>query len=78
MGNNVSASPVAALPAAATTDSKLADPSGKTEKPKCKACCACPETKRARDSCIMERGEENCGELIEKHKQCMRDMGFNI
>ncbi|XP_055523587.1 cytochrome c oxidase copper chaperone [Wyeomyia smithii] len=76
MGNAVSASPVAALPASTATESKLAD--GKTEKPKCKACCACPETKRVRDSCIMERGEENCGELIEKHKQCMRDMGFNV
>lgn len=48
------------------------------EKPKCKACCACPETKKARDACIMDRGEEKCSELIEKHKQCMRDMGFNI
>ncbi|KAG4079118.1 hypothetical protein HA402_001089 [Bradysia odoriphaga] len=48
------------------------------EKPKCKACCACPETKRARDQCIMDNGEENCGKLIEAHKQCMRDQGFNI
>lgn len=32
----------------------------------------------ATTSSIMERGEEYCGELIEKHKQCMRDMGFNI
>ncbi|XP_062550791.1 cytochrome c oxidase copper chaperone [Armigeres subalbatus] len=77
MGNSVSASPVAALPAATTT---TAAPSTevKSDKPKCKACCACPETKKIRDACIMERGEEQCGELIEKHKQCMRDMGFNI
>ena len=27
---------------------------------------------------IMEKGEENCSDLIEKHKQCMRDQGFNI
>ncbi|XP_015041005.1 cytochrome c oxidase copper chaperone [Drosophila pseudoobscura] len=47
-------------------------------KPKCKACCACPETKRARDQCMVERGEENCTELIEAHKKCMRDAGFNI
>ncbi|XP_034668383.1 cytochrome c oxidase copper chaperone [Drosophila subobscura] len=47
-------------------------------KPKCKACCACPETKRARDQCMVERGEENCTALIEAHKQCMRDAGFNI
>uniref|UniRef100_A0A023ED65 Cytochrome c oxidase copper chaperone n=1 Tax=Aedes albopictus TaxID=7160 RepID=A0A023ED65_AEDAL len=76
MGNSVSASPVAALPAATTTSNTASEP--KPDKPKCKACCACPETKRARDACIMERGEENCGDLIEKHKQCMRDMGFNI
>ncbi|CRK91261.1 CLUMA_CG004941, isoform A [Clunio marinus] len=48
------------------------------EKKKCKACCACPETKKIRDECIMEKGEENCGDLIEKHKQCMRDLGFKI
>ncbi|CAH0400728.1 unnamed protein product [Chilo suppressalis] len=48
------------------------------EKPKLKPCCACPETKRARDSCIIEKGEENCGPLIEEHKACMRKMGFNI
>ncbi|XP_026465303.1 cytochrome c oxidase copper chaperone-like [Ctenocephalides felis] len=47
-------------------------------KPKCKACCACPETKKARDACIVEKGEENCGPLIEAHKVCMRKMGFNI
>ncbi|XP_037942019.1 cytochrome c oxidase copper chaperone 1-like [Teleopsis dalmanni] len=51
--------------------------SGET-KPKCKACCACPETKRARDQCILEHGEPNCSSLIEAHKQCMRDQGFNI
>ncbi|CAO1379954.1 unnamed protein product [Diamesa serratosioi] len=48
------------------------------KKPACKACCACPETKKPRDACIVENGEENCGDLIEKHKQCMRDMGFKI
>lgn len=48
------------------------------EKPKCKACCACPETKKVRDACIVEKGEENCKDLIEAHKKCMRDAGFNI
>lgn len=46
--------------------------------PNCKACCACPETKKVRDACIVEKGEENCQDLIEAHKKCMRDMGFNI
>ena len=82
-------------------------PDGKKLKP----CCACPETKRPRDECIMEKvsimsddlngpnrserllslvqralkiinvcqkGEENCGELIEAHKACMRALGFKI
>lgn len=53
-------------------------PNPNAKQPSCKACCACPETKRARDQCIMERGEENCKELIEAHKKCMREQGFNI
>ncbi|XP_050073890.1 cytochrome c oxidase copper chaperone [Anopheles maculipalpis] len=72
MGQSVSVIPNVA--ASAVDASKNAT----KEKPKCKACCACPETKKARDACIMDHGEEKCGELIEKHKQCMRDMGFNI
>ncbi|KAJ1966572.1 Cytochrome c oxidase copper chaperone [Dimargaris xerosporica] len=46
-------------------------------KPKLKPCCACPETKKARDDCVLFKGEENCQDLIEKHKQCLRDLGFN-
>jgi len=47
-------------------------------KPKKKICCACPETKQARDSCIAERGEEACSDLIEAHKACLRAEGFNV
>ncbi|KAL7988413.1 cytochrome c oxidase copper chaperone [Crotalus tigris] len=46
--------------------------------PSLKPCCACPETKQARDACIIEKGEENCGHLIEAHKECMRALGFKI
>jgi cytochrome c oxidase assembly protein subunit 17 len=60
-------------------------PDGKKLKP----CCACPETKVPRDACIVEKvrsfvdlipsqGEENCGDLIEAHKACMRALGFKI
>jgi cytochrome c oxidase assembly protein subunit 17 len=57
---------------------KLSDkPSAPVEK-KLKPCCACPETKKIRDACIVEKGEENCGEEIEAHKRCMRKMGFNV
>lgn len=50
------------------------DKDGKRIKP----CCACPETKRPRDECIMEKGEEACTDLIEAHKVCMRSLGFKI
>jgi cytochrome c oxidase assembly protein subunit 17 len=81
-------------------ETKGAEPAEATaEKPKCKACCACPETKVVRDAwsvlrfevlrlcfvifnlifiSIVENGEENCTDLIEAHKACMRKMGFNI
>ncbi|PRP81624.1 hypothetical protein PROFUN_01131 [Planoprotostelium fungivorum] len=48
------------------------------EKPKLKICCACPETKRARDECIVLRGEDQCGPQIEAHKVCLRAAGFTI
>lgn len=53
-------------------------PSTTNQEKKLKPCCACPETKKVRDACIIENGEENCGDLIEAHKACMRKMGFNI
>jgi cytochrome c oxidase assembly protein subunit 17 len=48
------------------------------DKPKCKPCCACPETRDARDNCVFSKGEENCIELIKAHQDCMRAMGFKI
>ncbi|KAM9805192.1 cytochrome c oxidase copper chaperone [Neosynchiropus ocellatus] len=48
------------------------------EKKPLKPCCACPETKKVRDACIIEKGEEKCSELIEAHKDCMRQLGFKI
>ena len=45
---------------------------------KLKPCCACPETKKVRDQCIVENGEENCKDLIEAHKECMRKLGFKV
>uniref|UniRef100_UPI0037E8999C cytochrome c oxidase copper chaperone n=1 Tax=Semicossyphus pulcher TaxID=241346 RepID=UPI0037E8999C len=49
-----------------------------TEKKPLKPCCACPETKKVRDACIIEKGEENCSVLIDAHKDCMRALGFKI
>ncbi|XP_041067452.1 cytochrome c oxidase copper chaperone [Carcharodon carcharias] len=53
-------------------------PTGQAEKKPLKPCCACPETKKVRDACIIEKGEENCKDLIEAHKECMRALGFKI
>ncbi|PAV23454.1 cytochrome c oxidase copper chaperone [Pyrrhoderma noxium] len=47
-----------------------------------KPCCACPETKRARDECYMktdpESADEKCRELVAAHVKCMRGYGFEI
>lgn len=45
-----------------------------------KICCCCPETKKARDECVVFKGEEDpdCVRLIEAHKQCLRSEGFDV
>ncbi|KLO08071.1 COX17-domain-containing protein [Schizopora paradoxa] len=47
-----------------------------------KPCCACPETKSARDECFLKNStgdaDEKCHELVQKHLACMRSYGFNI
>lgn len=48
------------------------------EKPKKRICCACPDTKKARDECIVLNGEDACKQLIEAHKSCLRKEGFNV
>jgi cytochrome c oxidase assembly protein subunit 17 len=45
---------------------------------KLKACCACPETKKKRDECVVTYGELNCAEFIEAHKKCLRSKGFQF
>ncbi|KAK9888189.1 hypothetical protein WA026_000458 [Henosepilachna vigintioctopunctata] len=76
---NVNQTVEAASPAKEAVVSKVDVTSTPTEEPKkLKPCCACPETKRVRDACIIENGEENCKHLIEAHKECMRKAGFNI
>ena len=47
-------------------------------KPRCKACCACPNTRKLRDECIAANGIESCTSFIEAHNACMRKMGFNL
>ncbi|KAJ3754601.1 cytochrome C oxidase copper chaperone-domain-containing protein [Lentinula raphanica] len=46
-----------------------------------KACCACPQTKSARDDCFLKYGaeaDENCKELVQNHLACMRSLGFKL
>ncbi|KAF2605827.1 hypothetical protein F2Q68_00043670, partial [Brassica cretica] len=41
-------------------------------KPKKRICCACPDTKKLRDECIVENGESACTKWIEAHRMCLR------
>jgi len=43
-----------------------------------KICCSCPKTKKARDFCMIVNGQDNCLELIQAHKLCLRSEGFQI
>ncbi|GFP79682.1 cytochrome c oxidase copper chaperone 1 [Phtheirospermum japonicum] len=51
---------------------------GPDSKPKKRICCACPDTKKLRDECVVEHGESACGKWIEAHKKCLRAEGFNV
>ncbi|KAF9616079.1 hypothetical protein IFM89_028545 [Coptis chinensis] len=56
-----------------TTEKPVSD-----TKPKKKICCACPDTKRLRDECIVEHGEAACAKWIRAHRECLRAEGFKI
>lgn len=61
----------------------MPDDSSKPKNPKFgksgkKICCSCPLTRRARDACVVENGNEACKYLIEAHNACLRDEGFNV
>jgi cytochrome c oxidase assembly protein subunit 17 len=43
-----------------------------------KICCACPDTRKPRDLCVVERGEEHCRDAIEAHDACLRRDGFSV
>ncbi|OWF45527.1 Cytochrome c oxidase copper chaperone [Mizuhopecten yessoensis] len=62
-----------AAPVAPTAPAPTIEPAKKL-----KPCCACPETRGPRDECIVLKGEENCKDLIEAHKECMRKLGFKV
>ena len=45
-------------------------------------CCACPQTKSARDDCFLRydssEATEKCKELVQAHIACMRGYGFKV
>ncbi|KAM3244595.1 hypothetical protein ACQJBY_056105 [Aegilops geniculata] len=67
-----------AAPAACSIVNEAAPAPAADSKPKKKICCACPDTKRLRDECIVEYGESACTKWIEAHKQCLRAEGFKV
>ena len=67
-----------ALPGLQQNQGSATATSGAESKPKKKICCACPETKKLRDECIVEHGEEACAKWIQAHRMCLRAEGFNV
>ncbi|VVA97714.1 unnamed protein product [Arabis nemorensis] len=65
------------IPPPVSEPNKVAASSTET-KPKKRICCACPDTKKLRDECIVEHGESACTKWIEAHKMCLRAEGFNV
>ena len=49
-----------------------------SDKKKLRPCCACPMTKKIRDECIFEKGEDLCIDAIRKHNICLKDLGFIV
>lgn len=70
--------PVVANQAAGNNVVKPVVPAAEEVKPKKKICCACPDSKKERDECIVLNGEEACQSFIDAHKQCLRLEGFNV
>ncbi|KAG8657991.1 cytochrome c oxidase copper chaperone 2-like [Manihot esculenta] len=72
------ASSTLALPGSEQNKGSAMTTSVTESKPKKKICCACPETKKLRDECIVEHGETACAKWIEAHRLCLRAEGFNV
>ncbi|CCA71489.1 hypothetical protein PIIN_05426 [Serendipita indica DSM 11827] len=73
---------VVASPAAPVACAVPAAPVNPLNPNNLKPCCACPETKSARDDCFLKTdaavADEKCKELVQKHIACMRGYGFNV
>ncbi|GAA0144895.1 chaperone [Lithospermum erythrorhizon] len=80
MGSSLAKSSSPTIPLQSSQKDQIPNPqeSGADSKPKKKICCACPETKKVRDECIVENGEAACEKWIEAHRKCLRAEGFNV
>ncbi|CAB75401.1 Cytochrome c oxidase copper chaperone [Schizosaccharomyces pombe] len=63
-----------------STATKVSEPAPIASEEKPKPCCACPETKQARDACMLQssNGPIECAKLIEAHKKCMAQYGYEV
>ena len=61
-----------------TPEEAPAVPLEEEKKPTCKICCACPDTRKVRDDCVIFKDEEGCADEIEAHKRCLRAEGFKV
>ncbi|TFY53546.1 hypothetical protein EVG20_g10066 [Dentipellis fragilis] len=47
-----------------------------------KPCCACPQTKSARDDCFLKndpsQADDKCKDVVQQHLACMRGLGFKL
>lgn len=45
-----------------------------------KPCCACPETRKERDDCVIKFAdwEVRCADFIAAHNRCLREHGFAV
>ena len=43
-------------------------------------CCVCPETRKARDECVLRHGPDSslCKKVIEAHNVCLASYGFKM
>ena len=50
------------------------------QKEKKRPCCVCKDTRKNRDLCVSEHGQDfnECIKLIKLHNQCLRNEGFNV
>ncbi|RDX57747.1 Cytochrome c oxidase copper chaperone 1, partial [Mucuna pruriens] len=67
-----SASPALTIQGSQKNEGSVTLATGAESKPKKKICCACPDTKRLRDECIVEHGEAACAKWIEAHRLLTR------